>query len=76
MAFRVWRQFIYALSEGFVWAVREPLWWWQATKGVGTCMAERKPIPWKIYYAWMKLAREPVLERAALEKKIDSALEK
>jgi GT2 family glycosyltransferase len=55
--YRVWRQFQYACSEGWEWMVREPLWWWRALLGVGKCWNMRQPIPWALYYRWMKLAR-------------------
>jgi GT2 family glycosyltransferase len=58
--FRVARQFQYACREGLSWAVREPVWWWLALVGLGDCLRFRKPIPWPIYYQWMKLARQPV----------------
>ena len=58
--FRVWRQFRYACSEGFGWAVREPLWWFAALGGISKCFAARLPVPWPRYYAWMRLARRPI----------------
>ena len=58
--FRVARQFQYACREGFSWAIREPVWWWAALVGLGHGLRSRKPIPWRIYYQWMKLARHPV----------------
>lgn len=57
--FRVARQFQYACREGLSWAVREPFWWWLALAGLPRCLRFRKPIPWRIYYQWMKLARRP-----------------
>ena len=68
-AFRVWRQFRYTLTEGLMWAMQEPLWWWQAIKGMKACAAVRRPITWAAYYAWMKLAREPIFDRATLKLK-------
>jgi GT2 family glycosyltransferase len=62
--FRIWRQFRYACSEGLAWAIREPVWWCFAIAGIGKCLANRHPIPWKIYFAWMKLARQTLMERA------------
>ena len=55
--FRVWRQFRYACSEGFSWAVREPVWWCAALKGLGQCVLNRRPTPWSVYFCWMKLGR-------------------
>jgi glycosyltransferase involved in cell wall biosynthesis len=67
--FRVWRQFRYACSEGFGWAVREPLWWFAALGGLLKCSQNRKPIRWPVYYAWMRLARNPIFSLAELDKK-------
>jgi GT2 family glycosyltransferase len=57
--YRIWRQFRYACTQGFSWAVREPIYWWNSLKGLPACMRQRKPIPWSIYYRWMRLARHP-----------------
>lgn len=59
--FRVWRQFRYALSEGFGWAMREPLWWCAALGGIANCWRHRAPVSWPIYFAWMKLARAAIV---------------
>ena len=69
--FRIWRQFRYACSEGIAWAIREPRWWWAALRGIPDCLASRHAVPWRIYYAWMKLPRQPtavVQEPAHVEK--------
>lgn len=55
--FRIWRQFRYAFSEGFSWVAREPAWWYAALKGLGRCILNRRPIPWPVYFYWMKLGR-------------------
>lgn len=65
--FRVWRQFRYAYSESWRWAVREPLWWLAAVGGLLKCWRNRKPIRWPVYYAWMRLARNPIFSIAELE---------
>jgi GT2 family glycosyltransferase len=58
--FRIWRQFRHACSKGLTWAIREPVWWWSALRGIPICLHYRSPIAWRVYYAWMKLARRPV----------------
>jgi len=60
LLFRALRQFGYACSRGFTWAIREPAWWWQAVKGCGRCLSLRRPIAWGQYLAWMKLVRSPM----------------
>lgn len=57
--FRIWRQFRYACTEGFNWAVSEPRWWWGALLGIPNCVRRRSPIRWSTYLRWMKLGRTP-----------------
>lgn len=65
--FRIVRQFQYACTEGFDWAIREPIWWWSALVGLPHCIRDRQPINWRIYYAWMKLARKPISDLTDLK---------
>lgn len=71
--YRVWRQFQYACSEGLPWVIREPVWWWAALRGVSDCLRHRSPVGWRIYYAWMKLARHPVISPSQLFAKAPAA---
>jgi glycosyltransferase involved in cell wall biosynthesis len=66
--YRLIRQFAHACSEGADWALREPEWWRQATVGLDPCLVHRRPIPWRIYFAWMRLARSPLSTRMELER--------
>lgn len=61
---RVARQFGYACRRGLRWALREPQWWFAAACGVPRCIAERAPLPWDRYLAWMRLLRRPLTDRA------------
>lgn len=63
-AFRVFRQFGYAWHRGLAWALREPVWWWAALRGVPQCLAQRRPLPWRRYLAWMRLLGQPISEEA------------
>jgi GT2 family glycosyltransferase len=58
--FRVWRQLRYAWSQGLIWAMCEPLWWFQTLPGSFQCLRARRPIAWRTYYQWMQLARNPI----------------
>jgi GT2 family glycosyltransferase len=58
--YRVVRQFVYAASNGWAWVRKEPHWWASAATGIGQCMKQRRPVPWKIYWNWMILTRRPV----------------
>jgi GT2 family glycosyltransferase len=71
--FRIWRQFRYAWSEGLALAIREPLWWWSALRGVRICLRHRSPVVWRVYYAWMRLARYPVTSASQLLDKARAA---
>jgi GT2 family glycosyltransferase len=57
--YRAVRQFIYACRRGITWALAEPAWWWQCLRGLGICMRHRRAIPWRTYWAWMKLVQSP-----------------
>ncbi len=59
-AYRVARQFIYAASKGLVWVVREPVWWWKTANDLSRALKDRKPVPWPVYWQWMRLARNPI----------------
>jgi GT2 family glycosyltransferase len=58
--YRVVRQFIHAASNGWTWVWNEPRWWASAAVGITQCLRQRRPVPWKIYWNWMKLTRRPV----------------
>ena len=58
-AFRVVRQFRFAWSQGISWAIREPIWWIMALRGIAKCYRSRTPAIWSQYFGWMKLARKP-----------------
>ncbi len=68
-AFRVWRQFRYACTEGLGWVVKEPVWWLSAFVGIATCLRQRSPLPWPRYVSWMRLARNPVFTLQELHDK-------
>jgi GT2 family glycosyltransferase len=53
--YRVISHLRYACKRGLGWAIREPLWWWQALKGIPGCMRKRQPIAWPSYKKWLNL---------------------
>lgn len=59
-AYRLLRQFVCACAESGAWAICEPIWWLAALKGCHRCLRLRRPVPWRIYYHWMRLARNPI----------------
>lgn len=58
--YRMVRQGQYAMSRGWRWVVREPLWWWAMVQGLPGMMSDRHPIPWTIYRAWIDLLSQPI----------------
>jgi GT2 family glycosyltransferase len=71
-AYRVWRQFQFAWTQGPGWGLREPLWWFSALAGTFKCIRERRPVPWRVYLAWMRLARNPAFSFSELRRRFDS----
>ena len=43
-------------------SVREPQWWVGCLAGIPRCLAERRPLSWRRYLAWMRLVRKPIAE--------------
>lgn len=68
--YRVWRQLVFACSRGGSWVVREPLWWWDALKGMPACVDSRRPVAWQRYFTWMRQARQPLRDAAELKRKL------
>jgi len=61
MAFyRIFRQLIFAATQGLGWLLREPQWWTLAIAGCRKIIEQRRPVPWRIYRGWLRLNREQV----------------
>jgi GT2 family glycosyltransferase len=60
--FRVWRQAGYAWQRGWRWLCCEPRWWIDCVKGIPRCLAQRHPLSWGRYLAWMRLVRAPIAD--------------
>jgi GT2 family glycosyltransferase len=59
VAYRIFTQFRFACKYGGLgWVVREPLWWWQALKGIPHCLKRRNPVSWQGYKKWLRLKTE------------------
>jgi GT2 family glycosyltransferase len=71
--FRLARQFGYACQHGWAWAVKEPVWWWAALRGIPRCLKNRRPLPWPQYRAWMELVRRPIRSEAEWNAKFGTA---
>lgn len=62
--FRALRQFQHACRMGWPWVCAQPLWWWEALRGLPQCIRSRRPITGQRYAAWMQLARRPIADSA------------
>jgi len=59
-AYRAVTQFLYAWKRGPAWVVREPAWWIMALRGLPLALRKRRPVPARIYRAWLRLIRHPI----------------
>ena len=59
-AFRTARQFGFAAKWSWRWVLREPQWWLACVAGARAALAQRRPVPWRIYRAWMRLVAQPL----------------
>ena len=55
LSWRLFSQFRFACKRGFRWAIREPIWWWQALAGLSYCLRNRRPVSWSSYKQWLSL---------------------
>jgi GT2 family glycosyltransferase len=73
--FRVLRQFMFAVSKGFSWWIREPIWWWRAIRGIPTCFRYRRPVRRRAYREWLLLTRRPAFDLEDLRKRFHQRFE-
>ena len=55
LIYRTLSQARYALSRGFSWIVREPVWWWQAITGITDALGRRSALTWSGYKRWLQM---------------------
>ena len=55
--YRAFSQARYACKRGPSWVVREPLWWWQAFRGIPRALRRRKALTWSGYRRWLRYSR-------------------
>jgi GT2 family glycosyltransferase len=54
--YRLFTQFRFACRYGGLgWVIREPVWWWQALRGMPRCLKNRRPVSWQSYKKWLAL---------------------
>jgi GT2 family glycosyltransferase len=58
--YRLMRQLVHASTNGLAWIVREPRWWLDALRMFPVAWRERRPVPWRNYWSWMRLAGTPL----------------
>jgi len=66
---RMARQLVFAMSRGLWWTLREPKWWFYALMGAPKCLKQRRPIPWRRYWAWVRLGRSPAENLVDLQRR-------
>lgn len=64
--YRIFRQLLFAVSQGVSWMIREPIWWVAAVRGWRQVIAHRRPVPWRVYRTWLQLNRKAVRDEAEL----------
>ena len=55
IGWRILSQSRFAASRGFSWFTREPLWWWDAIKGIPQALRRRHSVTWEGYKKWIRL---------------------
>ena len=55
IAWRIISQARYAARRGIAWLIQEPLWWWNAIKGISMALGRRHPVSWEGYKKWLSL---------------------
>ena len=55
ITWRVFSQARFAAGRGFSWLIREPIWWWDAVKGLSRALRRRHPVSWSGYRKWLSL---------------------
>ena len=56
IGYRIFSQFRYACKRGLSWVIREPIWWWNALKGIPYFLRKSKPFTWENYRYWLSLS--------------------
>jgi len=67
-SYRLFRQLIFAASQGLSWVIREPQWWARAIVGWRHVIKNRRPVPWRLYRGWLLLNRKPVESEGKLRR--------
>jgi GT2 family glycosyltransferase len=55
IGWRILSQARFAASRGISWLIREPLWWWDAIRGIPQAWRRRHPVSWTGYKKWLGL---------------------
>ena len=55
IGWRILSQARFAASRGISWLIREPIWWWDAFKGIPQALQRRHPVSWAGYRKWLSL---------------------
>jgi len=55
IVWRIFSQARFAAGRGIDWLIREPIWWWDALKGLPQALRRRHPVSWAGYRRWLSL---------------------
>jgi len=55
IGWRIFSQARFAAGRGVSWLIMEPLWWWDAIKGIPQAMHRRHPVTWAGYRKWLSM---------------------
>jgi len=55
IAWRIISQARFAASRGISWLIQEPLWWWEAIKGLPQALRRRHPVSCAGYIKWLSI---------------------
>ena len=55
ICWRILSQARFAAIRGTGWLIREPIWWWDALKGLPQALRRRHPVSWAGYRRWLGL---------------------
>jgi len=58
LGYRVLSQARYAVKRGPAWVMREPIWWWQALRGIPQALSRRRSVNWAGYKRWLRYGND------------------
>jgi GT2 family glycosyltransferase len=63
--YHIFSQFGFACRQSPSWVVQEPVWWWNALRGLPRILRQRQPVSWAAFRRWLRLEDKQWLDAAA-----------